>query len=111
MVARMPADWFTREHYALLSSYCRHVCRERALSQLIDEFKMDWCKKHGGSERLDKLLSMAERETRTIMALARSMRLTHQSRLKAEAAHARTRSQGASFYELMQMEGIGGEED
>ena len=76
----------------MLSSYCRHVARERALGKLIDQFQMDWCKKAGGSEKLDKLLSMAERETRSIMALARSMRLTHQSRYKAETAATRTRA-------------------
>lgn len=91
VVSRMPADWFTREHFAMLSSYCRHVCRERSLSKLIDEFQMEWCRKAGGSERLDKLLAMAERETRSVLALARSMRLTHQSKYKSETAATRTR--------------------
>jgi hypothetical protein len=29
VVSRMPPDWFTREHFALLADYCRHVCRAR----------------------------------------------------------------------------------
>ena len=36
---------------------------------------------------LDKLLAMRERETRAMSALARAMRLTHQSRIKAQTAH------------------------
>jgi hypothetical protein len=35
-------------------------------------------------------MAMAERESRAMMALARSMRLTHQSRLKAETAATRS---------------------
>ena len=84
VVSRMPGDWFCREHFALLASYCRHVCRERALAKIIDEFQMAWCKKAGGAEKLNLLSGMAARETRTVMALARSMRLTHQSKYKAE---------------------------
>jgi hypothetical protein len=37
-------------------------------------------------------MAMAERETRAITSLARSMRLTHQSRLKAETAATRVRA-------------------
>ena len=89
---RMPADWFCREHFAMLTCYCRHVCRERALAKVIDEFQMAWCKKAGGAEKLDQLLGMSDRETSSVMALARSMRLTHQSRLKGETAATRARA-------------------
>ena len=61
VVSRMPADWFCREHFAMLASYCRHVCRQRSLAKVIDQFKMEWIKTHDGASRLDKLLAMGER--------------------------------------------------
>jgi hypothetical protein len=84
IVSRMPADWFCREHYAMLCTYCRDVVRERMLSHQIDAFKPEWVRASGGAEKLDKLLAMAERETRAVLALARSMRLTHQSKYKSK---------------------------
>jgi hypothetical protein len=38
------------------------------------------------------MMAMAERETRAMTALARAMRLTHQSRLKAETASSKART-------------------
>ena len=78
IVSRMPQDWFTREH-AMLIAYCRHVCRGRFIAQQIAAFETEWLSVEGGLQRLDKLHAMAERETKLVMALARSMRLTHQS--------------------------------
>jgi hypothetical protein len=86
IVSRMPPDWFTRERFALLDQYCRHVCRARLMAKQIDDFDLEWLKDEAGPGRLDKFMAMAERETRALNALARSMRLTHQSRLKAETA-------------------------
>jgi hypothetical protein len=86
IVDRMPADWFTREHFPLLALLCRHICRARFLAFQIDNFKPEWLKDDAGPARLEKFLAMAERETRAITALSRSLRLTHQSRMKAEKA-------------------------
>ena len=88
----MPQDWFTREHYPSLIAYCRHVCRGRWIAQQIASFVPEWLSHGGGLQRLDKLHAMAERETKLMMALARSMRLTHQSQYKAEVAYAAARS-------------------
>lgn len=73
VVNRMPADWFQRETWPLLSQHCRHVVAARRLAQLIHA--------HEGAEDFnvgdyDKLLKMQEREGRAISSLATRMRLT-----------------------------------
>jgi hypothetical protein len=55
------------------------VTRAGLLAQQIAKFKPDWLKEPGGLERLDKLLQMADRETKALSACARSLRLTQQS--------------------------------
>lgn len=76
VVNRMPADWFQRETWPLLSQYCRHVVAARRLAQLVHAHET-------GSEfdvgAYDKLLKMQEREGRAISSLATRMRLTQHS--------------------------------
>ena len=72
-VAAMPADWFGRETYPLLAAYCRHVCRSRWLAQEIDANADRILKLGGGVAMLDKLFGMAKRESRAVMAHARSV--------------------------------------
>jgi DNA polymerase III delta subunit len=64
----------------------------RFIAQQIAAFETEWLAVEGGLQRLDKLHAMAERETKLMMALARSMRLTHQSQYKAETAYTAARS-------------------
>jgi hypothetical protein len=47
----------------------------------IAKFEPEWTSVDGGLERLDKMLSMAERETRAITACARALRLTPQAQM------------------------------
>jgi hypothetical protein len=70
----------------VLTSYCRHAARASLLAEQINAFMPEWLKEDGGLERFDKLLAMAERETRAVTACARSMRLTHQSHIRATSA-------------------------
>ena len=83
-VATMPAGWFNRSHTPLLVSYCRHVCRAADLEKVLRETMAP------GSDATvddaDRLLKMAERETRAITACARSLRLTIQSQMHARTA-------------------------
>jgi hypothetical protein len=81
-----PADWFTQDTHPLLVAYCRHVQMGEVLAAQVRTFEMDWVGVEGGLERLERLLRVRERETRAALALARSMRLTQQSRLRAETA-------------------------
>ena len=96
----MPADWFGRESFPVLASYCRHVCRARWLAAQIDAYADKLVRKDGGVQTLDKLFGMAERESRAVLTHARSLRLTQQSRYDARAAGATP----ASYYETMEFE-------
>ena len=82
----MPLGWFSRAQYPILLAYCRHSARADMLAQLVNEFEPEWLTVEGGVERLNKLLTMAERETRSATACARSMRLTHQAQIQPRGA-------------------------
>ena len=75
-----------RGAYPILIEYCRRVCRSRLLEAQIVAFELEWAKVPGGLERFDRLLAMADRESRTCMALARSLRLTPQSQVQPRTA-------------------------
>ena len=85
-VGGLPADWLERGAYPLLVEYTRRVCRLRLLEMQIRQFEQDWIRIDGGLERFDALLSMADRECKSIISLARSLRLTPQSVIRPVAA-------------------------
>jgi hypothetical protein len=88
VVKSMPADWFGRETHALLIQYCRHVVTAQEVDRLINE--------HAAGEldiqRYNKLLIMRARESGALTALARTMRLTQQSRIDPKTAGRRVGS-------------------
>lgn len=81
--------WITKDAYPVLIQYARHAVRALRIAQLIqqeedaDDFNPD---------RWAKLLDLQNRESKTILALARAMRLTHQSRYRADSSKARPQS-------------------
>lgn len=95
VVKRMPAQWFRREHFAMLASYCRLVVSARMLSQQIDAFRPEWMKTDDGVDRLDRLGRMRDREVRSMAMLATRLRLTHQSQMRSETAGRAARKIGA----------------
>ena len=100
-VATMPTDWFGRETYHLLANYCRHVCSARWIADLINKNAGNVIKAENGVQAVDKLLAMGERESRAVLACARSLRLTQQSRYSAPTAASRAAAgSSASFYDL-----------
>jgi hypothetical protein len=88
--ASEPADFFsTGATRGLLADYCRHREGVETLSRIIDRFEPDWLKSTAAVTRYQSLLRMRESETRAAMTMARSLRLTNQSRyLKRGAARA-----------------------
>ena len=52
----------------------------------IDAYADKLVSKQGGVQILDKMFAMAERESRAVLANARSLRLTNQSKYDAQAA-------------------------
>ncbi len=91
-VDNLPPDWFAQEHEPLLIQYCNHVVRdaqlESALAGLDPVHDL---------EVFDKLTKLAALESGKITALARAMRLTHQSRLKAETASNRANASATAL--------------
>ncbi|RWG20123.1 MAG: hypothetical protein EOQ55_12565 [Mesorhizobium sp.] len=86
IVDALPSDFFPPESFDTLSSYCRHVVSARFLARELDRFSAEWLGVDGGIERLNKLLMMRERETRALIAAARALRLTNQSRWRPDQA-------------------------
>lgn len=96
LVARMPSGWFEEEHFATLAAYCRHVCRSRFVSAVLDAFKPEELTDADGLNRYRKLAAEAERETRAILACARTLRITHQSQVDPVTAGRRVGSLGTT---------------
>lgn len=84
VVNARPADWFGPENAALLVQYCRHKVQSDILAQQLEAFDPAWLLEDEGLKRYDQLSGMVERETRTMNALLRSMRLTQQSLVRAD---------------------------
>lgn len=96
-VATKPADWFQADSWPMLTLYCRAVVAGDMLSQRIADAiaAAEAGVESVTIEIIDKLLAMRDREGKAVNTYARAMRLTHQSRLKAEtAATAHNRANG-----------------
>src|SRR6476661_6952616 len=66
VVGSLPNGWFTRAAHPILIAFCRHVCHARLLEVQIARFEPEWMRVDGGLERFDRLLAIAERETRAM---------------------------------------------
>jgi hypothetical protein len=88
VVADQPATTFTDTHIPMLEMYCRHVVQGRILADEILNFDRSWLADDDGLKRYDRLLGMAERETRAASSLATRMRLTRQALHNETAANA-----------------------
>lgn len=91
-----PADWFGPEHAPILGEYVKHVETALVLTEEIDGFDPGWLKDDDGLKRFDRLTSMRAREAGVINTLARSMRLTQQAQIRADAAGAKKRLGGGA---------------
>lgn len=74
-----PADAFTPTHAPLLELYCRHVVQARILADELANFSRAWIADDDGLKRYDRLLAMAERESRAASSLATRLRITRQA--------------------------------
>lgn len=79
VVNDQPAGAFTATHSPLLEMYCRHVTNARMIADQVMNFDQAWTADDEGLKRYDKLLSMAERETRAASSLATRLRITRQA--------------------------------
>lgn len=84
VVNAMPADWFGEEHAPMLTQCCRHKVTSDLIAQQQEAFDPVWFADDDGLKRFGLLATAAEREARCIIALRRSMRLTHQSLIRKD---------------------------
>jgi hypothetical protein len=97
VVATKPADWFAPDSFPLLVAYCRAIVVHHSISEQIDSFDMAWLADDDGLKRYDKLASIQERQARLIASLATRMRLSQQSRYKAETASTADKKAGGAI--------------
>jgi hypothetical protein len=81
-----PADWFGRESHGLLIAYCRHFANAKLVAEQLDALRPECLRQAEGLEIFDKLSKILDREQKAMSSLATRMRLSQQSRLKAETA-------------------------
>lgn len=81
----LPPEWFASEQAPVLELYCRHVVRAAQIeAALVDVDPV------ADLATFDRLVKLAGLESSKIAMHARAMRLTQQSRLKAETASNRS---------------------
>jgi hypothetical protein len=79
VVNDQPADAFSPTHAPLLELYCRHIVQARILADELTNFDRAWMADDDGLKRYDRLLAMAERESRAASSLATRLRITRQA--------------------------------
>ncbi len=84
VVGTRPSDWFRPDTHPLLAAYCRHVWHAAEIDRLIEKAFAEF----EGEDRaaIPLLLKARERESRAMLALARSMRITQQSQYEPRTA-------------------------
>jgi hypothetical protein len=99
IVGVYPADYFRPDSFDILAAYCRHVDAAKILNAEIDRYQPEWLTEDDGLKRYKTLLECRDRESRAAMALARSMRITHQSRYTEKTIGAVKRRTGKPMWE------------
>lgn len=79
LINDQPANSFTLTHAPMIELYCRHIVNGRLLADEILNFDRAWLADNDGLKRYDRLLTMAERESRAASSLATRLRITRQA--------------------------------
>lgn len=96
VVATKPADWFQADTLPLLRSYCKHAATATLLDQELEKFDPKWLADDEGLKRFKSLTDMRDRESRALIALGRSMRLTQHAQYHTTAAATASRKAAKS---------------
>ena len=86
-VAALPGEWFRSDQAPLLDRYARHVARAGVLEAMLAATDPV-----ADLVRYGKLSALSGQETGRILALARSLRITNQSRIHPVTAGNRAAS-------------------
>lgn len=92
-----PPSWFGVEHVPILAQYCRHKASADKLTLEIESVTAEERKTRFGFTRYTRLLKSRATETRSLVSLARSMRITQQSMYGATQAATATRKAKAGI--------------
>lgn len=82
----MPSGWFKREQIDLLRAFCQHAARSDKFNRMASAFEAGDVGEQIELADRDRISKMADRESRAALALARSMRITHQAQIRPETA-------------------------
>jgi hypothetical protein len=86
VVAEKPHDWFDSASARMLMTYCRLTSEHERVSGLLDAFDTEWTKEDEGLKRYHELIKIQDRLAARISQFMTKMRLTQQSRYRADAA-------------------------
>ena len=90
VTATKTVDFFDDGVVPLLVEYCRLKTSIDLLAAEINDFNPEWLKADGGVQRYKMLADIRDKAQGRMIALARSMRLTNQSRYPAQTAATRS---------------------
>lgn len=90
VTATKTVDFFDDGVVPLLTEYCRLKTSIDLLAFAINDFDPEWLKTDDGVRRYKQLADIRDKAQGRMIALARSMRLTNQSRYPAQTAATRS---------------------
>lgn len=86
VIPTKPADWWDAGSVPLLVAFCRTVVEHKRVSTELDAFEDSWLKEDAGLKRYEILVRVQDRLSGRLTSLATKMRLSQQSRYRADAA-------------------------
>lgn len=93
-VSSEPSEFFaTAATRDVLALYCSAMSEANRLTATLREFKTEWLKTGDGIKTYKLISERQSKQVETAIKCARSLRLTNQSRYRADAAGSRTKKQ------------------
>lgn len=86
VVVTKPGDWLDAGSIPLLAAYCRAVVESRKVAALVESMTGDMLLLDDGLKRYKDLRRLQAELSGEVNTLARAMRLTQQSKYRADAA-------------------------
>jgi hypothetical protein len=86
VVVTKPADWFDAGSVPILAAYCRAVVESRKVAALVESMTSAMLLLDDGLKRYKDLRRLQAELSGEVNTLARAMRLTQQSKYRADAA-------------------------
>ena len=86
VVVTKPSDWFDAGSVPILAAYCRAVVESRKVAALVESMTGDMLLLDDGLKRYKDLRRLQAELAGEVNTLARPMRLTQQSKYRADAA-------------------------